>query len=76
MIEIEIDHNNNKINISNRVARNGACLAAISYPINKGSTDEFKSFLIELFNVCNFDVNTNIVITEVDEDNRRTVEEW
>lgn len=73
MIEITIDHNSDKVIIFDTKERKG-----IEFDIN-GSTTKFKNFIYELLNILCADIPKGyegVRLDEIDEDNRRTVDEW
>lgn len=65
MITITIDHNNNSIKLDKL---NGAI-----FIMHVNSTMEHKNFLIELLNMLNV---SSVILEEINEDVRRTVDEW
>jgi len=72
VIRIEIDHNNDRIIIRPELKR-----VPLEFKV-KGSTNEHKEFITGLINILSRDglLDGHISIVEIDEDNKRTTEEW
>lgn len=67
MTKITINQNNDTIEMYNEVTRD-----RMDFDIN-GSISDCRNFLIELFNVLNI---SGIILEEINEDERRIVDEW
>jgi hypothetical protein len=71
MIEIEIDYNNDRININDNGLRADRCIV---YSLDVERPKELEKFFVELFNRIDGLINIRLVI--IDEDNRKTIDEW
>lgn len=70
MIRITIDHNQDLITVTNSdFPKTGK----MEFKIFKSSTVELRRFMIELLNMMDL---SEITLEEIDEDIRKTVEEW